>query len=82
MSDREKLLVKLLLKVLANVKQCDADILEASVGLSMTPPITRTEFETALRYCDGEGWLTSVPGKFGSTKWSLNDAGKAAQKEI
>jgi hypothetical protein len=82
MTDREKLIVKTLLTMLSRMKQCEETILYHSVALLITPQLSMTEFTQALRFCDMEQWLTSVPTPFGSKKWSLNDAGKAAFAEI
>lgn len=85
MTDQQKLLLKMLLTVLSRMKQSEEGILYHSLCMALPKSQipTWSDLEWALKYADGERWLTSVSsGPFRAKKWSVNDLGRAALEEM
>ena len=83
MTLREQLILKSIFGVLGNMLhgQSDQNVLRASVEL-LVPRLMRTEYEQVLILAESKGWLNGLPTAFGSVKYSLTDAGRAAAVDL
>lgn len=78
MTEEQKLLLKMLLKVLDRVPQSEESILYHSVCLAGVNA-RWSDYEWALGYADEQRWIDKVSGgPLKTTKWHINDLGRAA----
>ncbi len=81
MTDRQQLVLRALLKVLARMDQCAEEVLFHALG-QIVDKLLMSELQTACAYAQGEGWIIGVKGMFQNNKWSLSDKGRALVAEM
>jgi hypothetical protein len=57
-------------------------LLHGAVSLITTPPVTLSDFEQRLKYCQAQKWVNGIDGRLGTRKWCITDEGEAARREI
>lgn len=85
MIERSGLIKKLLL---ADLERCGAYLLPEStlfqgLNLQVAPAATRAEFDEALTFLDGYGFVAGLPNPVTKERrWKITDAGKLALREL
>lgn len=57
-------------------------VLHGAVRQVTTPPASLAEFEEALRFCEGQRWVTSQRGKLTALRWAITDEGRVARRDM
>jgi hypothetical protein len=84
MNDRQKQIIRKLLDALdeRDGRPASQTLLHGQVSIKLEDRVTLTEFENALSYCDGRGWLTSLRDELGTMQWTLTEKGRAARQNV
>jgi hypothetical protein len=57
-------------------------LLHGEVALRTVPPVTLSDFEQRLKYCESQKWIAGMDGRLGTRKWFITQQGEAARRDL
>jgi hypothetical protein len=54
----------------------------AAIELCKPEKFTSSEFDVALKWAEGEGWVCGVSRRLQETTWTLTDAGRHTARQL